>query len=224
VSTVDKNGQPTGKSAEERAQVWMARATITRRKPGQPLVIMHDGQTSLWELADQYHQGWDKIDILDLLHVIPRIWDAGKILHPEALETFVKERLTLILLGGVGMVISGLKRMTSMHELSLADRRKMDTITNYLENNRSRMKYDEYLLAGLPIATGFIEGACRHVIKDRLERTGMRWTRQGAQTMLTLRCIEASRLWAPLMNKYRTQTLEYRGGRRNYFDVLCTAA
>jgi hypothetical protein len=224
MTMVDENGQPVGKSAEERAQTWMACATILRRKPGQKLVILHDGQTSLWELTEKYHQGWDKIEILDLLHVIPRIWDAGKILHPEALEAFVKERLTLILLGSAGMVISGLKRMASMHELSVGERQKLDTIINYLQTNRSRMKYDEYLLAGLPIATGFIEGACRHVIKDRLERTGMRWTRPGAQTMLTLRCIEASRLWEPLMNKYRTQTLEYRGGRRNYFDLLYTAA
>lgn len=86
------------------------------------------------------------------------------------------------------------------------------------------MKYDEYLVAGLPIATGFIEGACRHVIKDRLERTGMRWTRSGAQTMLTLRCIDASKLWKPLIDKYRTQTLDYAGGRKNYFDLLSTAA
>lgn len=78
---------------------------------------MHDGQPSLWEKTDNYHQGWERIDILDLLHVIPRIWDAGKILHPEALETFVKERLTMILLGGVGIVISGIKRMASMHSL-----------------------------------------------------------------------------------------------------------
>ena len=224
VTRVDESGQPLGKSAEERAQAWMTCATFSRRTLGQTLVIMHDGQASLWELAEKYHQGWDKIEILDLLHVIPRIWDAGKILHRETLETFVKERLTMILLGGVGIVISGLKRMASMQELSVGDRQKMATIINYLETNRSRMKYDEYLLAGLPIATGFIEGACRHVIKDRLERTGMRWTRQGAQTMLTLRCIEASKLWEPLMNKYRVQTLEYRGGRRNYFDVLYTAA
>lgn len=224
VTQVDKNGQCVGKSAEEQAQAWMTYATIMRRQPGQTLVIMHDGQASLWEQADQYHQGWEKVEILDLLHVIPRVWEAGKLLHPEALETFVKERLTMILLGGVGMVISGLKRMASMHDLSVGDRQKLSTITNYMETNRSRMKYDQYLLAGLPIATGFIEGACRHVIKDRLERTGMRWTRQGAQTMLTLRCIEASRLWKPLMNKYRSQTLDHHGGRKNYYDSLCTAA
>jgi hypothetical protein len=224
LTMVDQAGQCIGKCAEEQAQAWMTYSTIRRRKKDQTLVILHDGQPSLWELADKYHHGWDKIEILDLLHVIPRIWDAGKILHPETLESFVKERLIMLLMGGVGIVTSGLRRMTTLRELTARDRQKMHIIISYLETNRSRMRYDEYLAAGLPIATGFIEGACRHVIKDRLERTGMRWTRQGAQSMLRVRCIEASKLWEPLMQKYRTQTLEYRGGRKNYFDLLCNAA
>ena len=49
------------------------------------------------------------------------------------------------------------------------------------------MKYNEYLAAGYPIATGVIEGACRHFVKDRMERAGMRWSIGGAQAMLHLR-------------------------------------
>ncbi len=66
---------------------------------------------------------------------------------------------------------------------------KLEKICGYLENNAHRMHYDEYLAAGYPIATGVIEGACRHVVKDRMERSGMRWTLPGAQAMLGLRCI-----------------------------------
>ena len=55
-----------------------------------------------------------------------------------------------------------------------------------------RIKYNEYLAAGYPIATGVIEGACRHLVKDRLERNGMKWVVEGAQAMLTLRSIRAS--------------------------------
>ena len=54
---------------------------------------------------------------------------------------------------------------------------------------------DEYLEAGYPIATGVIEGACRHLVKDRLERAGMRWVLQGAQSMLHLRSVHLSGLW-----------------------------
>ena len=57
------------------------------------------------------------------------------------------------------------------------------------------MHYDQYLQAGYPIATGVIEGACRHVIKDRMERAGMRWKVPGAQAMLHLRAISASGDW-----------------------------
>ena len=68
----------------------------------------------------------------------------------------------------------------------------MTTACNYLANNVHRMRYDEYLKAGYPIATGVIEGACRHVIKDRMEQGGMRWTLEGAKAMLNVRSVLAS--------------------------------
>lgn len=57
------------------------------------------------------------------------------------------------------------------------------------------MRYDEYLAAGYPIGSGVVEGACRHLIKDRMERTGMRWTRPGAQAMLRLRAAYLNNDW-----------------------------
>jgi hypothetical protein len=60
-------------------------------------------------------------------------------------------------------------------------RKNLRAVCDYLEKNLHRMKYDEYLSAGYPIASGVIEGACRHVIKDRMERAGMRWKVPGAQ-------------------------------------------
>jgi hypothetical protein len=57
------------------------------------------------------------------------------------------------------------------------------------------MRYDEYLACGYPIASGVIEGACRHIVKDRLERTGMNWTVAGAEAMLELRCIHLTDAW-----------------------------
>jgi hypothetical protein len=69
------------------------------------------------------------------------------------------------------------------------------TACNYFANNAQRMRYDEYLRAGYPIASGVIEGACRHIIKDRMEHGGMRWTLEGAQAMLNVRCVCASSEW-----------------------------
>ncbi|MEZ6097182.1 MAG: hypothetical protein R3C03_23660 [Pirellulaceae bacterium] len=72
---------------------------------------------------------------------------------------------------------------------------ELNRICIYLEKNKSRMRYDEYLKAGYPIATGVIEGACRHLVKDRMERSGMRWTLEGARQMLNLRAAFQSDYW-----------------------------
>src|SRR5438105_5863696 len=61
--------------------------------------------------------------------------------------------------------------------------------------NRQRMHYAEYLRAGYPIASGVIEGACRHLVKDRMERAGMHWTLSGAQAMLNVRSVHLGGQW-----------------------------
>lgn len=62
------------------------------------------------------------------------------------------------------------------------------------------MAYDASLAEGFPIATGVIEGACRHLVKDRMERSGMRWTVHGAQAMPEVRSVPLSQLWDPFMD------------------------
>ena len=74
--------------------------------------------------------------------------------------------------------------MATKRGLSKSKKKKLAQVCNYFHRNRDRMCYDEYLATGFPIASGVIEGACRHVVKDRMERAGMRWTIDGAQAML----------------------------------------
>ena len=62
-------------------------------------------------------------------------------------------------------------------------------------SNAAYLKYDDYLKAGLPIATGVIEGACRHLIKDRMDITGARWSLRGAEAVLRLRSLYVSGDW-----------------------------
>ena len=94
--------------------------------------------------------------------------------------------------------------MGTSHRLRGKKQTQLATICNYFEKNQHRMRYDEYLARGYPIASGVIEGACRHVVKDRLERTGMTWTIDGAQAMLQLRCIHLSEDWHEYMT-FRVQ-------------------
>jgi hypothetical protein len=168
-----------------------------RRQPGQLLVHLSDGQTSLATDRQAYLPEDDlTLDILDLMHVLPRVWEAAHLFHPEGsaqAREFVRDRLTRILHGHAGYVIGGLRQRAA--GLPAAKKKRLRTICDFLEKNKHRMHYDEYVRLGCPIATGVIEGACRHVIKDRMERAGMRWKVPGAQAMLNLRTIYTNGDW-----------------------------
>ena len=179
---------------------WAAREVSLRRSADQVLVRLMDGQHSQWsdaeacrdDLADTHC-----VDILDILHVASYVWKAAKALCLSAAEQkeFARKRLLRILSGEVAGVIMGLKQMSARRQLSSEKAAEIDTVCGYFTTHQDRMKYNEYLAAGYPIATGVIEGACRHLVKDRLERSGMKWVVEGAQAMLTLRSIKASNAW-----------------------------
>lgn len=177
----------------------LAEAVALRRQEGQVLVHLSDGQASLETDRAKYLPRDEKtVDILDLMHVLPRLWEAAHLFHAEGSESatrFVRERLLRVLEGKAGRVVGGLRQMAKKQKLKGAKAKRMRQICQYLESNLHRMHYDEYLKEGYPIATGVIEGACRHVIKDRMERAGMRWKVPGARAMLYLRAIHANGDW-----------------------------
>jgi hypothetical protein len=191
--------------AEEEVFSWMADDVGSRHRRGQPLVCVMDGQPSLWAVRKTYLPGDNVVEILDLLHVTPRLWEAAYLFHREGSEeaaSFVRDRLLRMLRGEAGYVIGGLRQMGTKHGLRGHRLAKLTTICNYLRKNLARMRYDEYLAAGYPIASGVIEGACRYVVKDRMERAGMRWTVEGAQAMLALRTTHINGQWKDFQ-KYR---------------------
>lgn len=171
----------------------------TRRKPQQWLVHLCDGQASLETDRQTYlPEDAHTLDILDLMHVLPRVWEAAHLFHAEGsakASAFVRADLTRILHGQAGNVIAGWRRRATRKGLPAAKKKSLRTICAFLRKNKHRMHYDEYLHLGCPVATGVIEGACRHVIKDRMERAGMRWKVPGAQAMLNLRTIYTNGDW-----------------------------
>jgi hypothetical protein len=177
---------------------WISEEMASRQAgTDRPIVNIMDGEPSLWNMRDVFQANVSLVDILDLLHVTPRLWDAAALFHSResrAAEKFVRERVLRILRGDVQGVIRGLRRMGTQ-QLSGKKRSALETICRYFEKNRQRMRYNEYLAAGYPIASGVIEGACRHIVKDRMERTGMNWVVAGAQAMLDLRCIFLCDAW-----------------------------
>jgi hypothetical protein len=171
----------------------------TRRQPGQWLVHLCDGQASLETDRHTYlPEDAHTVDILDLMHVLPRVWEAAHVFHAEKSDeasAFVRHHLTRILHGDVGNVLASWRRKATCQGLIGAKKKGLRALCAFLEKNKHRMRYDEYLRLGCPVATGVIEGACRHVIKDRLERAGMRWQIPGAQAMLNLRTIYTNTDW-----------------------------
>lgn len=170
---------------------WLA-GELGRRNPGsrREVVYLMDGQEALWDARRAYLPGTNAVEILDLLHVTPRLWAAAHLFHREGSAdavAFVRDRLDRVLTGQVVRVVRGLRQMGTKRRLGGAKRKRLATICGYLVKNAPRMRYDEYLAKGYPIASGVIEGACRHYVKDRLERAGMHWTRDGAQAMLDVR-------------------------------------
>jgi hypothetical protein len=165
---------------------------LAARNPGQQreTVYLMDGQESLWE-ARASHLPWaNAVEILDLLHVTPRLWEAAHLFHPEGSAeavAFVRERLERVLGGRVMTVVGGLRQRGTKRELHGAKKKRLAVLCHYLEKNSTRMRYDRYLAKGYPIASGVIEGACRHYVKDRMERAGMHWSKEGAQAMLDVR-------------------------------------
>lgn len=188
-------------------------ADIALRRSGRTLIHLTDGQRSL-ETDRHIHLPVDErtIDILDLMHVLPRVWEAAHLFHAEGseeAEQFVRERLLKLLQGQAGRMIGGLRQMGTKRALAGSARKRLKSLCGFLVSNLHRMQYDTYLAAGYPIATGVIEGACRHVIKDRMERAGMRWKIPGAQAMLHLRTVAANDHW----REFQTFRIEHETKR-----------
>jgi len=133
--------------------------------------------------------------ILDLLHVLERVWKAAHVFHlegsPEA-ELYARLMASRILEGNSCQVVKGLRQTVTKKSLFGAKRKTLLAVAAYFHRNRDRMRYDEYLAQGLPIASGPVEGACKNLINDRMERSGMRWTALIAEAMLKLRAIYLS--------------------------------
>jgi len=133
--------------------------------------------------------------ILDLLHALEKLWQVAHCFYPEGSEeatAWVRKQTLRVLEGKVSQVIKGMRQSATKRGLSGQKFQTVQRVAKYLRRNRKYMKYDEYLRQGLPIASGCVEGACKNLIKDRMERSGMRWSLQGAEAMIQLRSLYLS--------------------------------
>jgi hypothetical protein len=179
-------------------------------------VVLVDGEPKQLRAvkAEARRAGVEVTILADIVHVLEYLWDAARALfgasHAKA-EKWVSDRLLALLTGRSGGEVAKTIRWWQARNETLDDsaHAALDKTCRYLaDRTRTRLlRYQDALRDGLPIATGVIEGACRYVVKDRMDRTGARWSLTGAEAVLRLRAIQASKdfdaYWAFHLDKDR---------------------
>ena len=181
----------------------VAEATLEaeRRDPehGKHWVALVDGAETQLALVEEAAaaRGVDVTVILDIIHVVEYVWKAAHAFHPAGspeLACWAWTRVGRILEGRARTVAASMRGAATVAGLSPDARKPVDTCADYLRKYAPYLHYDRYLAAGYPIATGVIEGACRYLVRDRMELTGARWRRggpeaAGAASERRLRCL-----------------------------------
>jgi len=200
----------------EKTVARLKKAVDQRLPQGNKLVCILDGERSLWALVHAFFG--NAFFVLDIFHVLEHLGKAALCFHdedsPQARE-FVTERLRMLLNGRAGRLIGGLKQMLTKQELSGAKRHCLEQVIGYLQRNRKHMRYEICLAMGYPIGSGVIEGACRNLINDRLELTGMSWTIPGAESVMRLRAVHINKDWDLFWNYRRKAERRRLYGTKN---------
>lgn len=170
-----------------------------RRDPEhrRPWVALVDGNAhQIDQIRTQAQQRTVTITIvLDFVHVLEYLWKAAWCFFTEgdkAAEIWVAEHSRRVLAGKSSVAAAAIRRKATRHHLTQDQRKRADTTANYLIGNRRYLDYAHALEQGWPIATGIIEGACRHLVKDRMDLTGARWGLAGAEAVLKLRALTSN--------------------------------
>jgi hypothetical protein len=127
---------------------------------------------------------------IHIIHVLEYLWGAAWSLHPAgdpAAEDWVAVKALAVLAGDSERAAAEITAEAGAAGLKASQRNGAAACVRYLGNKHDCLRYDQALTAGWPIATGVIEGACRHLIADRLDIGGARWGLDGAEAVLTLR-------------------------------------
>ena len=160
------------------------------------VVVVDGGEQQLLDILDIAGSFQARITlVLDFIHVLEYLWKAAHCFHSigsNQAEEWVKEKALQVLHGAAETVAVDLRRNATRSQLSQNKRQPVDKCANYLDKYCPMLEYDSFLSDGLPIASGVIEGACRYLIKDRLDRTGARWRMKSAEAIIRIRSLRSS--------------------------------
>ena len=194
-------------AGKDAALARLAGQTASREGPHiQHRVALSDGAEALQDRIQAHFPTFTLV--LDFIHADQKLWDVANSLFGETSpqrDPWV-ETQTLDLLSGRGTpVITELRRLVSAAETTASQRTILTQVATFVERNAAYMHYDQYLANGWPIASGVIEGACRHLVKDRCELSGMRWTKNGVENLLRLRAVAENDDWTAYQRFHQQQ-------------------
>jgi hypothetical protein len=162
-------------------------------------VALVDGDSHQIEMirAQAAARGTGLVIVIDFIHVLEYLWKAAWCFHPPrdpAIEAWVTAQGLGILHGRAAQVSETIRQLAAARPPRPGSEHAkiIRTTLTYLDAKQPYMDYPRALAAGWPIATGVIEGACRHLVGDRMGITGARWGLEGAQAILWLRAIRAN--------------------------------
>jgi hypothetical protein len=184
-------------------------AEWVKRRDGGPVrarVALTDGAEALQKHMQANLPGFTLV--LDIIHVDEHVWQAGTVLYGETnmqRAAWVETQMGDILSSRVETVIQRLEARAQRFPKKGSVGKVLHQVASYLRRNRDYMDYAEYLRQGWPIGTGVIEGTCRHLVKDRMEQSGMRWTVSGAGALLALRAVNENGDWETFHSYRRIQ-------------------
>lgn len=182
-------------------------AAEAKAPPGTTKVFLCDGHRSIWSYADSnpMYDGYEKL--IDFYHTTEHLSRASEAMFGKSSEQgnawYDKYRKKLLeQYDGADCVLRSMAYYAQLLRLSKNRREKLEMERTYFRRNKGRMSYADFIVRGLPIGSGPVEAACKSIVKTRLCRSGMRWSRQGGQHILHLRCFVKSNRWDVFWKHY----------------------
>jgi hypothetical protein len=206
-TTFDEKGHPvrdadstTYVGAIENAEQFGLRIYSEARRRGlqnaKRICVIGDGAPWIWNLADEHFYG--ATQIIDLYHAREHYWNVAKVAFAEdknKMRKWAQNRRNELDKGNVEHVIEAIKRLSASTEYQ---KEVFEREGGYFTKNKERMRYATFKKQGYFVGSGVVEAGCKAVIGQRLKQSGMRWTVQGANSIIALRCCFMSNQWEDL--------------------------